>query len=261
MSKIDGGITFLPISVKIIVSYLDGIPRRIELMALSFEELTGRTNNHLIEITINNYSVFIHPEIEKDLRDWEKACQQQQIDFAVASAYRSFDRQLLIWNEKAEGKRPVRDKNGHIIDISSLSQQELLDAILLWSHIPGASRHHWGTDLDVFDAKWFKANNEKLELQNSLYENGGPCAKFHELNLKLCSKKFPFYRPYDSSAGNNFFMTELWHYSHTKVSKTYEKHYNFEIFIKNLKSAPNLKLQPLILANSKYYYRNYVTLC
>ena len=25
------------------------------------------------------------------------------------------------------------------------------DAILLWSALPGASRHHWGTDFDVFD--------------------------------------------------------------------------------------------------------------
>ncbi|MCZ8486094.1 D-alanyl-D-alanine carboxypeptidase family protein [Vibrio lentus] len=30
------------------------------------------------------------------------------------------------------------------------SEQQKLSAILRWSALPGASRHHWGCDFDVF---------------------------------------------------------------------------------------------------------------
>lgn len=227
-------------------------------MIPTFEALTGRTESHLIKITINDYQLLINPRIEKDLQDWEKIGLENGIDFAVASAFRSFDRQLLIWNEKVQGKRPVRNRNGEIIDTSQLNQQQLLDSILIWSNIPGVSRHHWGTDLDVFDAAWFKLQQEKLELQNSLFLNQGPCAKFHLLNEKLCKKNMPFYRPYNTQ---NSFMIELWHYSHAQVAKEFEVNYSLDIFVRNLKSSPQLELQTLLLANPEYYYQKYVTLC
>ena len=33
-----------------------------------------------------------------------------------------------------------------------LAPDALIETILLWSALPGGSRHHWGTDVDVFDA-------------------------------------------------------------------------------------------------------------
>ena len=45
-------------------------------------------------------------------------------------------------------------------------------AILVWSALPGASRHHWGTDLDVFD-RAVQPPGEPLELLARHYEPGG----------------------------------------------------------------------------------------
>ena len=36
--------------------------------------------------------------------------------------------------------------------MAQLSPAERIEAILRWSALPGASRHHWGTDLDLIDA-------------------------------------------------------------------------------------------------------------
>lgn len=234
-------------------------------MALpDFKMLTGRTDSHLIKININNYLIQIHPAIEHDLLQWQSKANNKGLDFAVASAFRSFDRQLTIWNEKVIGKRPLKDTNNQIVDITKLSEKDLVDTILLWSHIPGASRHHWGTDLDVFDATWFKKNNQLLDLNNELYLNQGPCAAFHQLNELLFKDKVPFYRPYISNNDNNIervgFMSELWHYSHVKQSKVFEKYYTLDIFIQNLEEAPDLKLKSVLLDDPENYFRKFVTL-
>lgn len=224
---------------------------------INFEILTGRTDSHLTRIIINNYEIQIYPNIEKDLRTWESLAQKNGIDFAVASAYRSYERQLLIWNEKVQGKRPIRDAQDNIINIQKLNETELLNAILIWSHIPGVSRHHWGTDLDVFDAAWFKLHNEKLELCNEIYLNQGPCAKFHLFNEELSHHSMPFYRPYNDMKN---FMKELWHYSHLSSVVEFEKEYTFKIFIKNLEQSPHLELRSLLLKNADYYFQKFVAL-
>ena len=73
-------------------------------------------------------------------------------DLRVASGFRSFDRQLAIWNGKAAGSRPIHDDVGLPIDRGALGEDELIAAILRFSALPGASRHHWGSDMDVYDA-------------------------------------------------------------------------------------------------------------
>ena len=66
----------------------------------------------------------------------------QGFDMVIASSFRSFDRPLLIWNEKAGGLRPLYDSSGHPLAYDQLSPWELAQAILRWSALPGASRHH-----------------------------------------------------------------------------------------------------------------------
>ena len=68
-----------------------------------------------------------------------------------SSSFRDFARQLQIWNGKFSGERPMFDAGGRPARRGALSPRERIDAILLWSALPGASRHHWGTDLDLID--------------------------------------------------------------------------------------------------------------
>ena len=58
----------------------------------------------------------------------------------------------VLWNRKWRGERPLLDAAGRPLDPATLDDAERMDAILCWSAIPGGSRHHWGTDVDVIDA-------------------------------------------------------------------------------------------------------------
>ena len=82
----------------------------------------------------------------------QAAAAEAGYDLQVASGFRSFDRQLKIWNDKAMGVRPVSDDTGAVLARDDFSELDWMHAILRFSALPGGSRHHWGTDLDVFDA-------------------------------------------------------------------------------------------------------------
>ena len=68
-----------------------------------------------------------------------------------ASSFRDFERQQLIWNGKFSGERKVHDDAGNPLDLALLDDWQKAQAILRWSALPGGSRHHWGTEIDIFD--------------------------------------------------------------------------------------------------------------
>ena len=68
-----------------------------------------------------------------------------------ASSFRDFERQQLIWNCKFNGERKVHDDEGNLLDLALLDDWQKAQAILRWSALPGGSRHHWGTEIDIFD--------------------------------------------------------------------------------------------------------------
>ena len=44
--------------------------------------------------------------------------------------------------------------------------------ILRWSALPGGSRHHWGTEIDIFDPDLLP-QGQSLQLEPWEYESGG----------------------------------------------------------------------------------------
>jgi len=81
-----------------------------------------------------------------------RAARHAGLELVAVSGFRDFDRQLEIWNAKYAGTRPVLDAAGALLDMAVLEPAQRIDAILRWSALPGASRHHWGTDFDLIDA-------------------------------------------------------------------------------------------------------------
>ncbi len=135
------------------------------------------------------------------------------VTLTLCSGYRDFNRQVKIWNTKASGKRPVLDLNSRAVNLEGKSPNEIIDLILLWSALPGTSRHHWGTDIDVFDATGIKQDD--LQLQSAEYSPGGPCAKLY-LWLVEHAADFGFYFPYQ--LGLSGVSPEPWHLSYYPVS-------------------------------------------
>jgi LAS superfamily LD-carboxypeptidase LdcB len=136
------------------------------------------------------------------------------IDLVPISSFRDFDRQLAIWNGKFRGERPLQDRAGRPLDVTSLPPARRVEAILWWSALPGASRHHWGTDFDVVDAAAMPPGY-RVQLIPAEYRTGGP---FHRLTTWLDRHMhgFGFYRPYATDRGG--VAPEPWHLSHAPVA-------------------------------------------
>ncbi|MGB1141308.1 MAG: M15 family metallopeptidase [Halioglobus sp.] len=182
---------------------------------LTAAQLTGRDESHLVELPCGQR---LQPAVARDLDALRRDARDAGFDLAVASGFRSFGRQLTIWNGKACGERPVHDDQGLALDLACLSPDQQLHAILRFSALPGASRHHWGTDLDVFDAA---AMPEGYQLQLSPQEvaPGGLFDDFHNwLDDRIArAEAHGFYRPYAEDRGG--VAPERWHLSHAPLSQ------------------------------------------
>jgi hypothetical protein len=90
-----------------------------------------------------------------------------------------------------------------------------VETILLWSALPGASRHHWGTDVDVADGTAIAAGYApKLEVHE--YRRGGPFAALSAW-LGENMRRFGFYRPY-TRRGRGV-QPEPWHLSFAPAAR------------------------------------------
>ncbi len=136
------------------------------------------------------------------------------IELYVVSAFRDFNRQRAIWSAKFTGQRPLLDRSGAGINRAKLYESALIDAILIWSALPGASRHHWGSDIDVLDAA-ARAPGARAQLVPAEYAVGG---RFERLNGWLDSNmgRFGFFRPYATFRGG--VQPEPWHLSYAEVA-------------------------------------------
>ena len=149
------------------------------------------------------------PEVCSAFKRMQEAAAQDNVDMQIVSSYRGFDRQLQIWQNKWIGKATLLDADENKLDTSSLSDQQKILAILTWSALPGASRHHWGTDLDVYDKNSVEHAQHDFQLVCSEYDQG-PCSKLNHW-LTEHAIKFGFDRPYAQYKGG--IAREPWHLS------------------------------------------------
>jgi len=181
---------------------------------LSARQLTGLDDSHLVTLPDGHRLQAVvadaFAKLQADARD-------AGFELAIASSFRSYERQLAIWNGKASGDRPVYDDEDRPVALVAMSPAEQLHAILRFSAIPGTSRHHWGTDIDVYDAAAVPAD---YEVQLSLQEvsTGGPFDALHNwLDARMAADaSHGFFRPYASDGGG--VSPERWHLSYAPLS-------------------------------------------
>ena len=129
---------------------------------------------------------------------------------------------------------------GHVSGRTATKTKMLLLKILHWSALPGTSRHHWGTDLDVFDPD--ALGTEKLQLEPWEYAEHGPFAKLNQW-LDDHAARFGFYRCYADSATSGVAI-EPWHFSYAPLSQAYPEQIQPQELAQRLTAAqlPGLKL-------------------
>jgi len=160
-------------------------------------ELTGRARTHIIDLEQPRCA--LHFAVVASLLSMRDAAARAGVDLVPASSFRDFDRQVQLWNRKWRGERPLYDRSGRLLDHAKLREPELVDAILCWSAIPGGSRHHWGTDLDVIDAAAMP-DGYKVRLMPDEYAPGGVFSRLTSW-LDENMQRFGFHRPYGSDRG------------------------------------------------------------
>lgn len=222
-------------------------------MNLSSRVLIGCDDGALIYH--KHFNCTIHPLAAEALEYLAEAATFAGFSLRVASGYRSFERQLSIWNDKAYGRRPVLDCAGQPIAIDSLTNDEKLFAILRWSALPGASRHHWGTDVDVFDISRI-APDYQLQLTVEETQGDGPFAEFHQwLTEELNKKSQAFFRPYVAGVGS--IAPEPWHLSFALLAHDYARQLTEDILYEAIQRA-DIALKDNILNHLSTIFLRYV---
>lgn len=214
-------------------------------------ELTGRTATHVVQR--DDLGAAIHREALEPLLALKSAAAADGIDLQVASGFRDFATQLRIWNMKYRGERPLYDRAGNLRDHASLDADQLIAGILCWSALPGASRHHWGTDIDVVD-RAAMPDNYRFRLLPEEYAPGGV---FHRLNVWLDANlaRFEFFRPYAEYRGGVF--PEPWHLSFAPVASTALRLLTAELIGATVRDA-DLMGKEEVLARLPEIYHTYV---
>jgi LAS superfamily LD-carboxypeptidase LdcB len=220
--------------------------------------LTGQTERHLCAATeAASLGAPVHRDVAAPIRRLQEEARRAGFDLRILSGFRSFDQQLSIWNRKATGKRAVLDSDAVPLDITRLSERDLVFAILRWSALPGASRHHWGTDLDVYDLA-ARPEGYEIELIPEEVNAGGMFGPLHEwLDARIAAgTSFGFLRPYDADRGG--VAPERWHLSYVPVANAYLRQLTPDVLRATVERA-DMMLKHVVLQHLDEIYTRFVT--
>lgn len=166
---------------------------------ISFVNESGETHRLLIET-------------HQALVDMIGQAAEAGIVLDVISSTRNFERQKMIWERKWNGLTEV---SGFTRDVFlALPGVEKAAAIMRYSAMPGTSRHHWGTDVDLnsVEPEYFESDEGKKILNW----------------LEHHAYSFGFYRPYTNKGESRptGYEPEPWHWSYFPLAEKMLKAYN-----------------------------------
>ena len=169
---------------------------------VDLEIIIGKSQSNLV-----GDSIRLEVNTHKAFKTMEAAAKRDGIYLKIVSAYRGFERQKLIWNNKYE----------KFTNDFSLEPEKAISEIIRFSTVPGTSRHHWGTDIDIIDGNF---PDEENVLVSEKFEKDG---LFYKLKnwLDNNSENFGFYLTYTNDKNRKGFEFEPWHYSYKPVSVKY----------------------------------------
>jgi LAS superfamily LD-carboxypeptidase LdcB len=209
--------------------------KSIDNSMMTPEQLIGLDQNHLINVVDNSellgQKFECHHEVLIPIAKLIRQSELDGVPLRVISSYRSFERQAEIWNYKYNNDVELNLRDGTTVNSFELSPKERVDAILHYSAIPGTSRHHWGTDFDVFDAAAIDQGYE-VKLTEAEFEDKGPCSRLDEwLDYNL--ESFGFFKPYREDKGG--VACEPWHISYRPIAEKALKEFPLDFLKETLR--------------------------
>jgi zinc D-Ala-D-Ala carboxypeptidase len=164
----------------------------------------------------NREGMYVRKEVWEAFLAMYEAAQKDGFTLKILSATRNFDQQKAIWERK--WKERAAERQGQ------LNRKDSMDIaldILKYSSMPGTSRHHWGTDIDLnsLQVAYFESGEGK-QLYQWLREN---------------APRFGFCQPYSNKdSGRTGYEEEKWHWSFVPIATTYTKSYSDQVTYENI---------------------------
>ena len=179
--------------------------------------------------------LYLHRETYAAFRRLYLAARKKNIHLEILSGARSFKEQKRIWERKwkrirSRGKGRTEEKG------SLLYAKE----ILRYSSMPGSSRHHWGTDLDLNSLKnsYFQKGKGKEEYE--WLKRNAPNFGFCQVYTKKSDK-----RPYG-------YNEESWHWSYLPLALPLSRAYAKRIRYNDMKGFLGAKLAKKLKIIERY---------
>ena len=157
--------------------------------------------------------------------DMDSAARKNGMSVKVVSSYRSFNHQNLIWTRKFN-KYMAR----------KLSERTAVDYNIRYTAIPGSSRHHWGTEIDVVDGS---VKTSQYPLNTKHFHGYGIYKDFREW-MDENAYKYGYIRVYTNDSERKGFRYEPWHYSFAELAKPMLKEYSERDIQNTLKKQQEL---------------------
>ncbi len=220
---------------------------------MNFSEICFGLRNPESSDFVNVNGYFVDREILDAYDKLTKLLERDGFRLQLESAYRNFERQLSIWNRKASGQLKLLDAAGNPMERPE-DEEQLMYAILTWSALPGASRHHLGTDLDVVDGK---ACPEGYEVQLTPAECDGMFLSFHQHLSELIDggESFGFSRVFVPGRGK--IQPEKWHIAHLPTSRKYLENFSLE-GLRRIYEKTEIACKSALLDNLESLARDYI---
>ena len=173
--------------------------------------------------------ILLRTEVLNAFYNLQQAASDEDIELIILSGTRTFSHQKSIWERKWERPRYM-----------GWADLEKTRDILSYSSMPGTSRHHWGTDIDL------------NSLENEYFITGEGLMVYEFLNR--CASEFGFYQVYTAKNGEykttsrTGYEEEKWHWSYLPIANEMLEEYNYLISTEDIEgfkgssSADSLKI-------------------
>jgi LAS superfamily LD-carboxypeptidase LdcB len=163
--------------------------------------------------------IYMHRDAWEAFSRMRAAAEKDGVKLTIVSAFRSFSDQKGIWENKWNGSTLVEGKS---LAQTHPDPQKRALKILEFSSMPGTSRHHWGTDLDL------------NALTNDYFREGVGKKVYDWLTAHAAEYGFcQVYSPHgpDRPTGYN---EERWHWSYLPVASKYLAAYPTQVGYEHL---------------------------
>lgn len=143
------------------------------------------------------------------------AAQKEGVRLIIKSATRPFASQKVIWEGKWTGKRLV--DGGQDLSKTIPDPQQRALKILEYSSMPGTSRHHWGTDIDL------------NAFTNDYFAKGKGLKEYEWLSANAAT--YGFCQTYTAKGPDRpyGYEEEKWHWSYLPIAQTLTQQYKLRL--------------------------------